>query len=61
MNNRNNNWTVVRRSKNNEYIRKREGEKEKMVQVQLLLIKNFTQMYHTLLRFWKFIMPFKLK
>ena len=45
-----------------EYVKNRgEEEKEKIVQAQSLLIKNFTQMYHTLLRFWKAIIPFKLK
>lgn len=45
-----------------EYVRNREEEeKEKIVQAQSLLIKNFTQMYHTLLRFLKYIRPFKLK
>ena len=45
-----------------EYVRSiEEEEKEKIVQAKSLLIKNFTQMYHTLLRFWKSIIPFKLK
>ena len=45
-----------------EYVRNRdEEEKEKIGQVKSLLIKNFTQMYPTLLRFLKSIIPFKLK
>ena len=45
-----------------EYVRNRkEKEKEKIVQALSLLIKNITQMHHTLLRFWKSIIPFKLK
>ena len=45
-----------------EYVKNRgEEEKEKIVQAQSLLIKDFTQMYHTLLRFLKSIIPFKLK
>ena len=45
-----------------EYVRNIEGEeKGKIVQAQSLLIKYFTQMYHTLLRFFKSITPFKLK
>jgi len=44
------------------YVRNtEEEEKEKIVQAQSLLIKNFTQMYHTPLRFLKSIIPFKLK
>ena len=44
-----------------EYFGSREEEKEKIGQAQSLLIKDFTQMYHTLLRFLKAIIPFKLK
>ena len=45
-----------------EYVRNIEGEeKGKIVQAQSLLIKEFTQMYHTLLKFLKSIIPFKLK
>ena len=45
-----------------EYVGNREEEeKEKIAQVQSLLIKDFTQIYHTLLRFLKSIIPFKLK
>ena len=45
-----------------EYVRNIEGEEQgKIVQAQSLLIKDFTQMYHTLLRFLKSIRPFKLK
>ena len=44
------------------YVRNtEEEEKEKIVQAQSLLIKNFTQMYHTPLRFLKSIIHFKLK
>jgi len=45
-----------------EYVKSRkEKEKEKIMQALSLLIKDFTQMYHTLLRFLKSIIPFKIK
>ena len=45
-----------------EYFRNNEEkEKKKLMKAQSLLIKDFTQIYHTLLRFLKAIIPFKLK